>query len=114
MTDTRSALQIRRDMIARPKGVTPHICETPDCPYTGKPSPDSCACHLTEIDLLRASGAELQEKYRRVVGTARTLIAWSKTGHGMGIQLQDLERALADLPAPTPPEARAALARATS
>ena len=59
MTDTRSALQIRRDVLARPKGVMPHICETPDCPYTGKPSPDSCACHLTEIACLRAVNAEL-------------------------------------------------------
>ena len=59
MIDTRSPLQIRRDMIARPKGVIPHICETPDCPYTGKPSPDSCACHLTEIACLLAVNAEL-------------------------------------------------------
>ena len=36
-----------------------HICKTPDCPYTGKPSPDSCACHLTEIACLRALNAEL-------------------------------------------------------
>ena len=57
------------------------------------------------IDSERADHAMQQKKYRRVVGTARTLVAWSKTGHGMGLQLQDLERALADIPEPSPPEA---------